>query len=120
LGAGIPKEAQIKSRGGDLEENSTDVLSTMKKVVMTFITNAFPTLVTMAEGWMHLRSDMYVVLFGLFVGWAWHHTNFASVGDYLTTVAGDGTEDTHRAAATTLTTTMTDSPIRDGGGTDEL
>jgi hypothetical protein len=110
LGARIPKEAQIK--GGDADENSTDILATMKKVVMTFITNAFPTLVTMAEGWMHLRSDMYVVLFGLFVGWAWHHTDFAAVGDYLTTVAGDGTEDTHPASTTT-------TPIIDGA-TDEL
>jgi hypothetical protein len=117
LGARIPKEAQIKSRGGDLDENSTDVLTTMKKVVITFITNAFPTLVTMAEGWMHLRADMYVVLFGLFVGWAWHHTDFAAVGDYWTTV--DGTGDTHPTAAT-QSTTMVTSPITDGGATDEL
>ena len=107
LGARIPKQGE----GGDDAdgENTQDVIGTVKKVVMTFITGAFPTVVTLVEGWWSLRSDMYVVLFGLFVGWAWHHTDIAAItgsGDHLVNVHGDGTEDSVPAAT--------------GGTTDEL
>lgn len=50
-----------------------DVMASVKNVVSNFILKSFPTATKIYEAWTHLRSDMYVVWCGLFVGLVWHH-----------------------------------------------
>lgn len=50
-----------------------DIMTTIKNGVTSLIGRTFPTATKLYEAWTHLRSDMYVVLCGLFVGLVWHH-----------------------------------------------
>uniref|UniRef100_A0A7S2V8G2 Uncharacterized protein n=1 Tax=Entomoneis paludosa TaxID=265537 RepID=A0A7S2V8G2_9STRA len=66
LGADLPEivkdEAQHK-----------DVMSTVKNFAKSFFLKTFPTVASLYDAFTHLRSDMYVILCGLFVGIAFHH-----------------------------------------------
>jgi hypothetical protein len=69
LGAGIPDADQ----GG----KSKDVLEMVKNGVLNFISGSFPTAVALYDMFNHLRSDMYVILCGVFVGLSLTHHGFA-------------------------------------------
>lgn len=66
FGAKLPDPANSK-------KDSKDVLGMMRQTVMTFLSNSFPTLVSLYDVWTHLRADMYVILCGVFVGLAYTH-----------------------------------------------
>jgi hypothetical protein len=55
------------------EKKRTDIMSTAKTVITAFAISTFPILTNIYDAWTHLRSDMYVVLCGLFVGVIWNH-----------------------------------------------
>lgn len=59
------------------EKSKLDIMSTIQTFVTTAVLAKFPTLVTLYDIWTHLRADMYVILFGVFVGLAWSHNNMA-------------------------------------------
>ncbi|KAL7581757.1 hypothetical protein ACA910_022292 [Epithemia clementina (nom. ined.)] len=61
------------------EKQGKDVIGTVKNFAKSFVQKAFPTAVTFYDAWVHLRSDMYVILCGLFIGIAWYH-QFNSFG----------------------------------------
>ena len=89
LGASLPNageggdnEKSIKDAGGGI-----DVLSMIKNVATSFLANTFPTLVTMYEAFTHLRSDMYVILCGVFFGLAWSQLLAPEV------IGGDGSQE---------------------------
>jgi hypothetical protein len=68
LGAGIPE-----SSAGDEKSNAIDVLAMAKNFVTTFLSKNFPTAVGLYEAFTHLRSDMYVLLCGVFSGLVYVH-----------------------------------------------
>ena len=74
FGANLPDPANSK-------KDSKDVLGMMRQTVMTFLSNSFPTLVSIYDIWTHLRADMYVILCGFFVGLAYAH-HFGSGESY--------------------------------------
>jgi hypothetical protein len=83
LGGKLPKNT-----ANDAKTSSSppqDVVTMAKNFVGGFIGKAFPTATKLYDAWTHLRSDMYVVLCGLFVGLVWHH--------YLSGGAGDSVEE---------------------------
>jgi hypothetical protein len=92
LGAKLP--VKVKD-----EKKKTDVMSMVMNMVKTFILGAFPTLVSIYDGWTHLRADIYVVLCGLFVGVVWHHyvspsdSSLFDVPDMTESVSGSVTGD---------------------------
>jgi len=55
------------------ETQHKDVMTMIKQFVSGFILKAFPTGVSLYDAFVHLRADMYVVLFGLLVGLAFNH-----------------------------------------------
>jgi hypothetical protein len=55
------------------KKDSMDVLAMMKQGIMNFLAGLFPTMVGLYDVWTHLRSDMYVILCGVFVGLAFTH-----------------------------------------------
>eukprot|EP00546_Thalassionema_frauenfeldii_P010384 CAMPEP_0178911114 /NCGR_PEP_ID=MMETSP0786-20121207/9498_1 /TAXON_ID=186022 /ORGANISM="Thalassionema frauenfeldii, Strain CCMP 1798" /LENGTH=405 /DNA_ID=CAMNT_0020583491 /DNA_START=167 /DNA_END=1381 /DNA_ORIENTATION=- len=63
LGAGLPEESK--------ETNKQDIMAMVKNGVMNFLSSSFPTLVGVYDAFTHLRSDIFIVLSGLFVGLAW-------------------------------------------------
>lgn len=62
LGAKLP-DIQPKD-----EKEEKDVVSMGKNFVKGFITNAFPKVFSVYDVWTHMRTDMFVVLCGLIVG----------------------------------------------------
>jgi hypothetical protein len=87
--------AKLPVKGKD-EKKKTDVMSMGMNMVKTFILGAFPTLVSIYDGWTHLRADIYVVLCGLFVGVVWHHyvsPSDSSLYDVPESVSGSITGD---------------------------
>jgi hypothetical protein len=68
LGAGIPE-----SSAGDEKGNAIDVLAMAKNFVTTSLNNNFPTAVVLYEAFTHLRSDMYILLCGVFSGLIYVH-----------------------------------------------
>ena len=80
LGAGLPEIEQD-------DKNDKDVVGMVKNFVTSFVTKSFPTAVTIYDAWTHLRSDMYVILCGLFVGMAWHHS-FQNPENYTDGISG--------------------------------
>lgn len=65
LGAGLPEQPQ--------ETNKSDIMAMVKNGVMNFLASSFPTFVGLYDAFTHLRSDIFIVLCGLFVGLAWNH-----------------------------------------------
>ena len=66
LGADLPEIVNDENDG-------KDVLAMAQNFAKSFILKSFPTMVSLYDAWAHLRSDMYVILCGLFVGIAWVH-----------------------------------------------
>ena len=66
LGAGLPSIPSANEKG-------IDVLAMAKNFVFGFLSNNFPTAVTIYDAFTHLRSDMYVVLCGVFAGLVYVH-----------------------------------------------
>jgi len=71
LGAVIPDAGDDTSDGK--KQNKIEVLSMAKNFVKNFFVASFPTLVTLYDVFVHLKSDMYIVLCGVFLGLAWTH-----------------------------------------------
>jgi hypothetical protein len=69
LGASIPEPKPDSSE----EKNNIEVLSMAKNFIKNFLSTNFPLLVGLYDMFVHLRSDMYIVLCGVFVGMAWSH-----------------------------------------------
>ena len=59
------------------ETQHKDILSTVKTFVTKFLLSSFPTITIFYDVWTYIRSDMYVMLCGLFVGIALSHHHLA-------------------------------------------
>jgi hypothetical protein len=66
LGAGLPGTPNLNEKG-------IDVVAMAKNFVTNFLSTTFPTAVTIYDVFTHLRSDMYVVLCGVFSGLVYAH-----------------------------------------------
>jgi hypothetical protein len=55
------------------ETQHKDILSTVKTFVTKFLLSSFPSVTIIYDVWTYIRSDMYVMLCGLFVGIAASH-----------------------------------------------
>jgi hypothetical protein len=66
FGANLPDPARSK-------KDTKDVFGMIRQSVATFLSSSFPTAVSLYDIWTHLRSDMYVILCGVFVGLAYTH-----------------------------------------------
>ncbi|GKY99971.1 hypothetical protein MPSEU_000950700 [Mayamaea pseudoterrestris] len=60
--------AKLPDRKPPDESEGKDVVSMGTSFVKSFITKAFPKVFTVYDAWSHLRTDMFVVLCGLIVG----------------------------------------------------
>lgn len=71
LSAGIP--------GSDSEEKESgvDVVAMIKQGVTSWLLSAFPNAVGIYDAFSHLRSDMYIIICGVFFGLAWSHSAIA-------------------------------------------
>ena len=70
-----------------------DILSTVQTFATKFVLSSFPTMKIVYDVWTHIRSDMYVILCGLFVGWAVSHSHLAGspYGDAITSRSNGAT-----------------------------
>ena len=84
LGGKLPEASPDEAKTSTQPQ---DIMATIKNGVTSLIGRAFPTLTKIYEAWTHLRSDMYVVMCGLFVGLVYHHYLAAPVTS--TTSASD-------------------------------
>ena len=66
LGAKLPEPEK--------ENDKTDFLAMAKNSIIGFLTNLFPTAVELYDVFNHLRSDMLVVLCGIFTAYVMTHT----------------------------------------------
>jgi hypothetical protein len=73
LGATIPVIGD--DNGDDKSQNKLDILNMGKNFVKNFFVTSFPKVVTLYDTFVHLKSDMYIVLCGVFFGLAWTHLN---------------------------------------------
>jgi hypothetical protein len=99
LGANIPE----RKPGDGEEKNNIEILSVAKNFIKNFLTSNFPTIFALYDALVHLRSDMYIVICGVFCGLAWSHLVSPSVD---VTASGGRT--------------LQDDPTATAGGTDEL
>jgi hypothetical protein len=90
IGKAILK-ADIPSPGTDEKEPGIDVLSMVKNWVTNFLASTFPTAVGFYSAFLHVRSDMYVIIFGAMCGMAWAHGK-ENVGVEAEIVDGMATE----------------------------
>ena len=67
LGAGIP------SVEDDEKDSGFDLAVMAKKYMTSFISSTFPTSVVVFDAFSYLRSDMYIIMCGVFCGLAWTH-----------------------------------------------
>ena len=72
IGAGIPGES-VEEGGDSAKQNNIEVISMAKNFVKNFFATTFPTLVSVYDVYTHLRTDMYIVFCGAFLGIAWTH-----------------------------------------------
>jgi hypothetical protein len=70
LGGKLP---ELNTEEGKTSTQHQDVMTSISNMVTGFLGKAFPTATKLYEAWTHLRSDMYVVMCGLFTGLVWHH-----------------------------------------------
>ena len=88
VGAGIPNVSE--EEGGDsAKQNNIEVISMAKNFVKNFFATSFPTLVTLYDVYTHVRTDMYVVLCGVFFGLAWTHLGNDALSCDADAVASD-------------------------------
>ena len=73
LGATIPVIGD--DNGDGKSQNKLDILNMGKNFVKNFFVTSFPKVVTLYDTFVHLKSDMYIVLCGVFFGLAWTHLN---------------------------------------------
>lgn len=71
LGAKVPSVADVPDSAAG---QSKDMFSMAKSFVSNAITKTFPTAALLYDAWVHVRADMYVILFGFLVGVAYVHT----------------------------------------------
>ena len=86
LRADIPEPSDGNSDGS----GNIEVISMAKNFIKNFMATTFPTLVTLYDAFTHLRSDMYIVLCGVFCGLVWTH--LYTPGLHLTAAEG-GTDE---------------------------
>jgi hypothetical protein len=67
LGAHIPEKDSPE------DKNNIELIGMAKNFVKSFFATNFPTLTWAYNVFVHLRSDMYIVLCGVFCGMAWSH-----------------------------------------------
>jgi len=67
LRAGLPLS------DGDDKNSAIDVLTMAKQWATKFLSSTFPTAVVLYDAFVHLRSDMYIIVCGVFCGMAWTH-----------------------------------------------
>jgi len=83
LGAGIPEPIK------EIEKGPIDILALAKNFVTNSLTANFPTVVGVYDAFTHLRTDMYVLLCGVFSGFVWLHLRpvhpFMNIADELQT-----------------------------------
>jgi len=91
LGAAIP-EARGDDNSDGKKQNKIEVLSMVKNFVKNFFVATFPNLVTLYDAFVHLKSDMYIVLCGVFFGLAWTHLNNTPIISGEETVFGSTDE----------------------------
>lgn len=72
VGAAIPDDSADEGADSS-KQNNIEVISMAKNFVKNFFATTFPTLVSFYDAYLHLKSDMYVVLCGVFFGLAWTH-----------------------------------------------
>ena len=88
------------------ETQHKDILSTVKTFVTKFLLSSFPTVTVFYDVWTYIRSDMYVMLCGLFVGIALSHHHQAG--------------NPYGEAATSTLSTMLKTDTQIDGISDEL
>lgn len=89
LGAAIPEVTGNGDNDGK-NKNNIEVLSLAKNFIKSFVVNKFPTLVTLYDAYVHLKSDMYIILCGVFFGLAWTHLNNTCDALLPPIVSGEG------------------------------
>jgi hypothetical protein len=90
LGAHIPEKDNPE------DKNNIEVIGMVKNVIKNFFATSFPTLTWAYDVFVHLRSDMYIVLCGVFCGMAWSHLTVPIVkmeGSLQDGILGDGMPD---------------------------
>ena len=70
LGADIPAALE-GDKAKPKVDDSIDIMNMAKNMVFNFLSTAFPTAVGLYNALTHLRSDMYILLCGVFCGLAW-------------------------------------------------
>lgn len=90
LGAKLPKAVVD-------ETQHKDILSTVKTFVTKFVLSSFPTITIFYDVWTYIRSDIYVILCGLFVGIALshHHQAGSPYGETTTNTISNTFTTTH-------------------------
>jgi hypothetical protein len=66
--------AHIPTLSNDATKTDKDILSMAKSFASNFITKSFPTAVLLYDAFVHVRSDMYIILCGFLVGVAYTHS----------------------------------------------
>jgi len=66
LGAKLPD--LNAAAGGGVQEDGKDLFSSVKNMLMSFLSSSFPNAAKCIEVMADAREDMFVILFGLFVG----------------------------------------------------
>lgn len=67
LKAGIPQPET------DEKDAGIDVVAVVKQAAIAFVSSSFPNAVGLYDMFSHLRSDMYIIMCGVFFGLAWTH-----------------------------------------------
>jgi hypothetical protein len=65
--------AHIPERDSPEDKNNIELIGMAKNFVKSFFAKNFPALTWAYNVFVHLRSDMYIVLCGVFCGMAWSH-----------------------------------------------
>ena len=87
-------KAGIPVRDVEEKDSAIDVLAMAKQYVTKFLSSAFPTAVGLYDAFVHLRSDMYIVICGLFCGMAWTHmSQYAGTHVEHESLASGGTDE---------------------------
>ena len=63
--------AEIPAPIADEKDQGIDVVSMVKNGIMNFLKSTFPTAVGLYSGFVHLRADMYIIIFGTMCGMIW-------------------------------------------------
>jgi hypothetical protein len=84
LNAGIPQ------RDAEERDSGIDVVALVKQWVINFVSTSFPNAVSFYDAFSHLRSDMYIIMCGVFFGLAWTHMSTdLPIQSYADEAAGD-------------------------------